>query len=92
MGVLLHEVVLGAPDVVIAEAVGQLGLLERVGEDPVLAVLVPRPGDLQFEEDAEFHVVPPSAILSLYRLTTIANPHRLPECPAPTCFGRRRTC
>jgi len=42
--VLLEEVVLYLPRVVVAEAVGQLDLVERLMEQPVLAVLVPRPG------------------------------------------------
>jgi len=52
--VLLEEVVLYST-VVVAEAVGQLDLVERLMEQPVLAVLVPRPGQLVLVEDPEPH-------------------------------------
>src|SRR5690606_18357688 len=52
-------VVLDLPDVVEAELVRELDLLERVLEQPVLAVLVPRPWELVLVEDPELHVSPP---------------------------------
>ena len=58
VAVLLEEVVLDLPDVVVAETVGQLDLLERVLEEPVLAVLAPRPRQLVLVEDPELHEPP----------------------------------
>jgi hypothetical protein len=55
VGVLLEEVVLDAPRVVEAEAIGQLDLRERVLEQLVLASLLPGAGKLQLVEDADLH-------------------------------------
>ena len=55
VGVLLEEVVLHLPDVVHADAVGQLDLLERVGDQPLLGVLRPGPRQLVLVEDPESH-------------------------------------
>src|SRR6266568_2608467 len=51
------------PRVVDADAVGILDLLERVPDQPVLRVGVPRSGQLVLVEDAELHDTgtPPSA-------------------------------
>ncbi len=54
--VLLEEVVLDLPDVVDPESVGELDLLERVGDQLELAPLAPGPGQLMLVEDAELHV------------------------------------
>jgi hypothetical protein len=43
---LLQQVVLHLPEVVDAEAVGQLDLLQRVGEEAVLVAWRPRPREL----------------------------------------------
>ena len=59
VAVLLEEVVLDLPDVVEAEAVGQLDLLEGVLEQAVLVAVLPGPGDLVLVEDAELHRRPP---------------------------------
>ena len=40
-----------------ADPVGDLDLFERVLEQPMLAVLVPRPWKLVLVEDAELHAV-----------------------------------
>ena len=55
MRVLLEEVVLDLPDGVEPDAVGDLDLLERVVEQPVLPVVAPGPGQLVLVEDAEAH-------------------------------------
>ena len=56
MRVLLEEVVLDLPDVVEAEPVGELDLVERVAEQRVLAALaLPGPGVLVLVEDPEAH-------------------------------------
>jgi hypothetical protein len=52
-------VVLDLPGVVVAEAVGQLDLHERVLEEPVLAARFPRAGELVLVEDPELHGRPP---------------------------------
>ena len=59
--VLLEEVVLDLPRVVDAEAVGQLDLVERLLEEPVLVAVVPGARDLVLVEDAELHRGPPVA-------------------------------
>ena len=59
VGVFLEEVVLHHPGVVVAEPVGQLHLRQRVLIELELAVLLPRPRQLQLVEDAELHRVPP---------------------------------
>ncbi len=46
---------LGHPRVVVAEPVGQLDLGERILEEPVLALVRPRPRQLLLVEDPEFH-------------------------------------
>src|SRR3954451_2891215 len=53
--VLLEEVVLDLPDVVEADAVGQLDLVERIGDQLSLGVLGPRARELVLVEDAEAH-------------------------------------
>ena len=53
--VLLEEVVLDLPRVVVAEAVGELDLVEAVVEQPVLVAVGPRPGQLVLVEDPELH-------------------------------------
>ena len=53
--VLLEEVVLDLPRVVDADAVGVLDLFERVLDQLVLGVVVPRPRQLVLVEDAELH-------------------------------------
>ena len=55
VAVLLEEVVLDLPHVVDAEPVGELDLVERVLEQPVLVAVAPRPGQLVLVEDAELH-------------------------------------
>ena len=53
--VLLEEVMLDLPHVVEAELVGQLDLLQRVLQEPVLGALGPRAGQLELVEDPESH-------------------------------------
>ena len=53
--ILLQEVVLDLPDVVEAQLVGQLDLVERVLEQLVLRPVGPGPRQLVFVEDAEAH-------------------------------------
>ena len=53
--VLLEEVVLDLPRGVEADAVGELDLLEGVLDEPLLAVVAPRAGDLVLVEDPEAH-------------------------------------
>ncbi len=55
VAVLLEEVVLDLPRVVVAEAVGELDLVEAVLEQLVLAVVGPRAGELVLVEDPEPH-------------------------------------
>src|SRR4029453_5587491 len=55
--VLLEKVVLDLPGVVDAEPVGELDLVERLLEQPALAVASPGPRDLVLVEDAELHLV-----------------------------------
>jgi hypothetical protein len=59
-------VVLDLPRVVDAEAVRELDLVERVLEEALFAVRVPRPGQLMLVEDPEAHpgiVAEPAASL-----------------------------
>ena len=66
--VLLEEVVLDLPGVVVAESVGELDLIERVLDQPVLAVRGPRARELMLVEDAELHAGrPPRESRSLPR-------------------------
>ena len=60
VAVLLEEVVLHLPRVVVAEAVGELDLVEGVVEQCVLVVRAPRLGQLQLVEDPELHAATPS--------------------------------
>src|SRR2546423_14757076 len=53
--VLLEEVVLDLPRVLVAQRVGKRDLLDRLVQQPVFAVLVPRAGELMLVEDAEAH-------------------------------------
>ena len=53
--VLLEEVVLDQPHAVEAEAVGELDLLERLGEHAPVVAVVPRTRNLMLVEDPEFH-------------------------------------
>ena len=53
--IFLEEVVLDLPRVVDAEPVGEFDLIERVLEQALLVAVVPRPRQLMFVEDAEFH-------------------------------------
>jgi hypothetical protein len=53
----LLEMVLDLPEVVDAEPVGELDLLQGVGEQSVLVVWRPRPRHLALVEDPESHVV-----------------------------------
>ena len=53
--VLLQEVVLDLPDVVDAEPVGQLDLLERVGQQRLLVASRQRARELVLVEEAEPH-------------------------------------
>src|SRR5581483_8781722 len=55
------EVMLHHPGVVVAQPIGQLDLRQCVLIEPVLAVRLPGPWQLQLVEDAEFHLVPPAA-------------------------------
>ena len=85
--VLLEKMVLDLPRVVVAEAVGQLDLVERLVQQPMLAVLVPRPRQLVLVEDPELHTLD----------RTVAHGSRADPCvgchptgPGPAC--RRRLC
>ena len=53
--VLLEEMVLDLPDVVEAEAVGELDLVERVLHDALFGVGIPRPRELVLVEETEPH-------------------------------------
>src|SRR5207245_780639 len=53
--VLLEEVVLDLPREVVAQPIGELDLVERLLQQPILAALVPRPGELVLVEDPEPH-------------------------------------
>ena len=55
MRVLLEEVVLDLPDVVDAQPVGQLHLLESVGKQPALVALAFGAGKLVLVEETEAH-------------------------------------
>ena len=55
VGVFLQEVVLHLPREVDAEAVCHLDLLQSVIEELLFIALAPRPGQLVFVENAEFH-------------------------------------
>ena len=56
--VLLEEVVLDLPDVLDAQAVGQLDLVEGVLHQLAFGVLLPGTADLVLVEDPELHAVP----------------------------------
>ena len=56
--VLLEEVVLDEPRAVEAQAVGELDLLERLAEDPLLVAVGPRARHLVLEEQPELHRAP----------------------------------
>ena len=58
MAVLLQEVVLDLPHHVEAETIGQLDLLERVLQEAVLGVHLPRARQLVLVEDPELHAAP----------------------------------
>ena len=58
VAVLLEEVVLDLPAVLDAELVGELALLQRVLQQRVLGVLVPRTRQLVLVEQAELHGEP----------------------------------
>jgi hypothetical protein len=47
--------VLNLPSVVDAELVGELDLVERFLEQPEFVAVIPRPRQLMFVENAEFH-------------------------------------
>src|SRR5580700_11956420 len=53
--VLLEEMVLDLPDVVDAEPVGELDLVERLLVEPQLRILGPRLRQLMLVEKSEFH-------------------------------------
>jgi hypothetical protein len=53
--VFFEEVMLGCPDVVVADAVGEFDLIECVLEELVLGVRRPGARELVFVEAAEFH-------------------------------------
>src|SRR5690606_24789450 len=86
VGVLLEEVVLDLPDVLDAEAVGVLDLVERVGDELLLAALGPRPRQLVLVEQAELHGVP---LTSAPRLgACLGGPDR-PSGPPPELRRRK---
>jgi hypothetical protein len=58
MAVLLEEVVLDLPHGVDAQTVGELDLLERILQQPVLVAVLPRSGQLVLVEDPELHGAP----------------------------------
>ena len=53
--ILFKEMVLDLPDVIDAEPVGELDLIERVLIKPQLGILIPRLRQLVFVEQPEFH-------------------------------------
>ena len=55
MRVLLEEMVLDLPDVIDAEPVGELDLIERVLIKAQLGILIPRLRQLVLVEQSEFH-------------------------------------
>ncbi len=61
MRVFLEEMMLDLPGMVIAEAVGEHDLVERLLEEPVLVARRPGLGELQLVEYTESHRIPPRA-------------------------------
>jgi len=55
VAVLLEEVVLDEPEAVDPDPVGELGLLERLVEHPLLVAVLPGPRHLVLVEDPEAH-------------------------------------
>ncbi len=55
MRILFEKMMLDLPGIVIAEAVGQLDLVERILVEPQLATRFPRARQLQLIENAELH-------------------------------------
>ena len=55
MAVLLQKVMFDLPHEVDAEAIGERDLLERVLDEPVLALRLPGPAHLMLIEDPELH-------------------------------------
>ena len=53
--VLLEKVVLHRPHAVEAETVGELDLVERLAEQPLLGAGIPGARQLKLVEEAEFH-------------------------------------
>ena len=53
--VFLQKVMLDLPEILDAQPVGQLGLLQGFAEDPLFRSLAPRFRSLQFVENPEFH-------------------------------------
>jgi len=54
--VLFQEVMLGSPDIVVSELVGQDSLLERILEESVFGIGGPGPGELVLVKTAKFHM------------------------------------
>src|SRR6266851_10117458 len=59
--VFLEEVVLDGPDMIEAQLVGQLHLLEAVVVNRALGLARPRPRDRNLVEKAELHTMPPQS-------------------------------
>jgi hypothetical protein len=55
MRIFFEEVVLDLPGVIDTEPVGELYLIERVLKQLEFVTFMPRPRELMFIEDAEFH-------------------------------------
>jgi hypothetical protein len=58
MRIFFQKMMFHKPEVVDAEAVGQLHLLEGVAEETALILRLPRPRQLVLVEDAESHTGP----------------------------------
>ena len=62
MGIFFKEVMLNFPGVVIAKAICQLELIERIVVQLPLSMRLPGAGNLQLIKNAEFHGIYPSRI------------------------------
>ena len=64
MGIFLKEMMFDFPGVVIAKAICQLELTERIVVQLLLGMRLPGTGNLQLIKNAEFHGIYPSRILA----------------------------
>ena len=98
--VLLEEVMLDLPDVVEAQAVGQLYLLQRLLEEAVFVVAVPGTRELELVEDPESHVGRRLAVVLMFEhgvdqaldhdTVTLGQPAQLHSQQRSVVLGSRR--